>query len=275
MNARARPIGVFDSGVGGLTVAREMIRQLPGERLIYLGDTARAPYGNKSPETLIRFALETGAFLAAKGVKMVVVACNSSSAYSLPALRARLSVPVVGVIEAGARAAVAGRRGRPIGVIGTRATVRSQAYARAIHGLDPEAAVAAQACPLFVPLIEEGWIRSATTLEVARAYLAPLKRRRVESVVLGCTHYPLLKGVISAVLGPDIALVDSAREVAREVRTVLEADGLRAPSGRVDFSRHRFYVTDPPEQFRGLARRFLGRQPRIATVRLPELPPSA
>lgn len=272
MKASLRPIGVFDSGVGGLTVARELLRQLPGEKLIYLGDTARTPYGNKSPQTLIRFALETGTFLARKGVKMLVVACNSSSAYSLDALREHLSVPVVGVIEAGARAAVAGRRGRPIGVIGTRATVRSGAYTRAIHALDPTAKVAACACPLFVPLVEEGWTGDDLAVQVARKYLAPLKRAKVESVVLGCTHYPLLKPVLARVLGRDIALVDSAKEVAREVKTLLKASGLASSLRHVAFEDHRFYVTDPPEQFADQTRRFLGRQPKISPVRLPELP---
>lgn len=270
MRAALKPIGVFDSGVGGLTVARELMRQLPGERLIYLGDTARTPYGNKSPQTLIRFALETGAFLSRKGVKMLVVACNSSSAYSLEALRHHLSIPVVGVIEAGARAAVAGRRGRPIGVIGTRATVRSQAYAKAIHALDPSAPVEAQACPLFVPLVEEGWTDGPTALQVAREYLRPLLRRKVERVVLGCTHYPLLKPILAKVLGRDIALVDSATEVAREVKTLLEAAGLLSPLRRLPFSAHCFFVTDPPEQFADQARRFLGRQPKVLPVRLPE-----
>jgi glutamate racemase len=256
--------------VGGLTVARELLRQLPGEKLIYLGDTARTPYGNKSPQTLIRFALETGAFLARKGVKMLVVACNSSSAYSLGALRENLNIPVVGVIEAGARAAVAGRRGRPIGVIGTRATVRSGAYARAIHALDPKARVVAQACPLFVPLVEEGWNGHALAAQVAKEYLRSLKREKVESVVLGCTHYPLLKSVLAKVLGRDIALVDSAKEVAREVKTLLKASGLSSPLRAVPFKQHQFFVTDPPEQFAGQAKRFLGRQPDIRPVRLPE-----
>ncbi|HTB22040.1 MAG TPA: glutamate racemase [bacterium] len=272
MKASARPIGVFDSGVGGLTVARELLRQLPGEKLIYLGDTARTPYGNKSPQTLIRFALETGTFLARRGVKMLVVACNSSSAYSLGALRERLNIPVVGVIEAGARAAVAGRRGRPIGVIGTRATVRSGAYARAIHALDPRARVVAQACPLFVPLVEEGWTGHALAAQVAQEYLRPLKREKVESVVLGCTHYPLLKTVLAKVLGRDIALVDSAKEVAREVKTLLKASGLASPLKTVPFKQHLFFVTDPPEQFAGQVKRFLGRQPDIRPVRLAELP---
>jgi len=272
VRAALRPIGVFDSGIGGLTVARELLRQLPGERLIYLGDTARTPYGNKSPQTLVRFALETGTFLARKGVKLLVVACNSSSAYSLPALRRHLDIPVVGVIEAGARAAVEGHRGRRIGVIGTRATVRSGAYLAAIRALRSDARVVARACPLFVPIVEEGWAGHALAEQVAREYLLPLKREGVGSVVLGCTHYPLLKPVLARVLGKGIALVDSAREMGREVKTLLRTRGLSSPRASVDFAEHRFYVTDPPEQFADQTARFLGRKPRVQAVRLSELP---
>lgn len=270
MKAADRPIGVFDSGIGGLTVARELLRQLPGERLIYLGDTARTPYGNKSPQTLVRFALETGSFLARKGVKLLVVACNSSSAYSLPALRRRLDIPVVGVIEAGARAAVQGQRKGGIGIIGTRATIRSGAYEKAIHALAPRARVVAAACPLFVPLVEEGWGGHRLAEEVAREYLLPLKKAGVRSVVLGCTHYPLLKSVLARVLGRDIALVDSAIEMGREVKALLRSRGLASGRANVGFQEHRFYVTDPPKQFALQTRRFLGRLPAVRTVRLAE-----
>jgi glutamate racemase len=271
LKAAQRPIGVFDSGIGGLTVARELLRRLPGERLVYLGDTARTPYGNKSPATLVRFALETGRFLARKGVKMLVVACNSSSAYSLPALRRAMKVPVVGVIAAGARAAVDWRRGHRVGVIGTHATVRSGAYQRAIRALDPRAKVLAQACPLFVPLVEEGWARHDLSLRAAREYLLPLKREGVESVVLGCTHYPLLKPVIAKVLGPRIALVDSARETAREVKALLEASRLEDPRRRAPFREHQFFVTDQPELFAQVGRRFLGHALDVKQVRLAAL----
>jgi glutamate racemase len=268
MAGQDAPIGVFDSGIGGLTVARELLRQLPGERLVYLGDTARTPYGNKSPQNLIRFALETGAFLSKKGMKLLVVACNSSSAYSLPALRRSLKVPVVGVIEAGARAAVVHRQGRRIGVIGTHATVRSGAYQREIKSLAPKASVIAQACPLFVPLVEEGWAAHRLAVEAAREYLLPLKRKGVGSVVLGCTHYPLLKPVISRVLGPGIVLVDSAKETAREVKTVLEAKGLMSGRKAVPFKDHRFYITDQADQFRKVSAKFLGRDLSVKTVQL-------
>ncbi len=271
MNRVLRPIGVFDSGIGGLTVARELLRQLPGERLVYLGDTARTPYGSKSPATLVRFALETGRFLARKGVKMLVVACNSSSAYSLPALRQAMKVPVVGVIDAGARAAVGRRKGQRIGVIGTHATVRSGAYQRAIRALEPGAKVRVQACPLFVPLVEEGWARHKLAFEAAREYLLPLRREGVDSVVLGCTHYPLLKPVLAKVLGKDIALVDSARETAREVKELLEATHLARRGPKAPFRSHQFYVTDQPESFAALGRRFLGHALDVKQVRLAEL----
>jgi glutamate racemase len=263
-------LGVFDSGIGGLTVARELLRQLPGERLVYLGDTARTPYGNKTPQTLIRFALEIGLFLKHKGVKMLVVACNSSSAYSLPALRRQLDIPVVGVIEAGARAAVLGHEGGSVGVIGTRATIRSGAYERAIHALAPRIRVVAAACPLFVPLVEEGWGAHAVAEQAAREYLLPLKRAGVRSVVLGCTHYPLLKPVLARVLGRNITLVDSAVEMGRDVQTLLKSNGMANSRGRAAFSEHQFFVTDPPKQFADQTRRFLGRLPRVRTVRLAE-----
>lgn len=288
MRADKRPLGVFDSGIGGLTVARELLRQLPGERLVYLGDTARTPYGNKTPQTLVRFALEVGRFLKHKGVKMLVVACNSSSAYSLPALRRSLGIPVVGVIEAGARAAalrlgplsrtrsgqaLPRHRALRVGVIGTRATVRSGAYQRAIHALEPGAKVIAEACPLFVPIVEEGWAGHAVARQAAAEYLLPLKRQGVESVVLGCTHYPLLKPVIARVLGKDIALVDSARETAREVKGLLQSAGLGSGRKSVPFDGHQFFVTDLPDQFSVLGRRFLGRPlKRLRQVRLAELP---
>jgi glutamate racemase len=264
-------IGVFDSGIGGLTVARELLRRLPGERLAYLGDTARTPYGNKSPDTLIRFALETGAFLTRKGMKLLVVACNSSSAYSLPALRKALKVPVVGVIEAGARAAAGRGPGQRIGVIGTHATVRSGAYQKAIRALEPSAKVSALACPLFVPLVEEGLAGDELAKAAARKYLLPLKRQGVQSVVLGCTHYPLLKPVIAKVLGKGIALVDSARETALEVEELLRTTGLASRRAKVPFRAHQFFVTDQPQQFADLGRRFLGHPVDVKQVRLAEL----
>jgi glutamate racemase len=255
----SRAIGVFDSGIGGLTVVRELMRQLPGERIVYFGDTARAPYGNKSPAALIRFALENARFLESKKIKFLVVACNSSSAYSLPALRRHLKVPVLGVILAGARAAAGRGKGQKLGVIGTRATVKSAAYKKAIQELAPGAIVHVQACPLFVPLAEEGWNDHAVAEAVAKEYLLPLKKKGIATLVLGCTHYPLLKKVIRKVMGPRIALVDSASETAREVKEMLSATGLLAPQRKLPFSAHSFYVSDLPGQFSELGRRFLGR----------------
>jgi len=256
---REAPIGVFDSGVGGLTVARELMRQLPGERVVYFGDTARAPYGNKSPRALVRFALESARFLSKQGVKFLVVACNSSSAYSLPALRKHFKkLPLLGVIDAGAQAAIRASHGEKLGVIGTQATIRSGAYQNALHALSPSARPHLAACPLFVPLVEEGWLHSPVTRSVAQRYLLPLKRRGVKTLVLGCTHYPLLKPVIRRVMGSKVRLVDSARETARQVSIMLQETGLKAHRRAAAFHQHRFFVSDLPEQFTAVGQRFLG-----------------
>lgn len=257
MSRRHLPIGVFDSGVGGLTVVRELRRALPSEDLLYLGDTARVPYGTKSPATVIRFACEDAQFLIEQGVKALVVACNSASAWALPALQRQCrSLPVWDVIVPGANEAVRQTRNRRIGVIGTGATIRSGAYARAIHALDRDAQVWARACPLLVPLVEEGWLNHRVTRLVLRAYLQPLQRRGIDTLVLGCTHYPLLKRAIRAVLGPSIHLVDSARSCARDVRNQLAAAGLLV--GRRRPGTIRPFVTDEAERFAEFARRFLG-----------------
>lgn len=253
-------IGVFDSGIGGLTVVRELMRQLPGERIVYFGDTARAPYGNKSPNSLIRFALENARFLSSKKIKFLVVACNSSSAYSLPALRQHLKVPVLGVIMAGARAAAGRRQGQKLGVIGTHATIQSGAYQKAIKELAPDSAVHVQACPLFVPLAEEGWNRHKVAESVAKVYLLGLKKKGIDTLVLGCTHYPLLKTVIHKVMGKSVALVDSASETAHEVKDMLAATGLLSRRRLLPFNAHEFFVSDLPEKFGELGRRFLGRK---------------
>ncbi|MGH7537918.1 MAG: glutamate racemase, partial [Gemmatimonadales bacterium] len=200
----AAPLGVFDSGIGGLTVARALFENLPRESVIYFGDTARVPYGPKSPETVRRYSAEILAFLLHQGVKAVVVACNTSTAHALDYLRAYAPVPVVGVIEPGARAAVAATASGRIGVIGTAGTVASGAYERAIKALRPDATVVSQACPLFVPLVEEGWFEHPATQLVAREYLLPLERAHVDVLVLGCTHYPLLKPLLAGVLGPAV-----------------------------------------------------------------------
>lgn len=253
----ARPLGVFDSGIGGLTVFRELLRQLPDEELLYFGDVARLPYGNKSAEGVTRFSREICAFLLGRDVKAIVVACNTASALALPALSAELPVPVVGVIESGARAAVARTRSGRVGVIATASTVRSGAYALAVRELRPDVEVVERACPLFVPLVEEGWIDHPVTRQVAHEYLAPLEDHRLDTLILGCTHYPLLEGVIAADMGPGVTLIDSGRETAAAVRTLLAGRGLAAPAGRTP--EHALVLSDLPAAFTATAERFLGR----------------
>jgi glutamate racemase len=255
------PIGVFDSGVGGLTVARELMRQLPRESVLYVGDTARVPYGPKSPDTVRRYSREIAAYLLGEGVKAVVVACNTATAHALDVLRSELPVPVVGVVEPGARAAVGGQGPRPsgarrVGVIGTVGTIRSGAYDRAIRALDPTAVIVAQPCPLFVPLVEEGWLDHEATELVAREYLAPLHEQRVDTIVLGCTHYPLLRPLIARVVGQDVRLIDSAHETAAATGRALAEAGLTASGERL--AQRRYVVTDAAEQFARVAAHFLG-----------------
>jgi glutamate racemase len=250
------PIGVFDSGLGGLTVASELMRQLPTEGLIYFGDTARVPYGPKAPATVRRYSREIGSFLAAQGVKAIVVACNTATAHALTTLRTELRVPVLGVIEPGARAAVAATRSGNIGVIGTAGTVRSGAYERAIRELAPHARITAQPCPLFVPLVEEGWIDTEATRLIAREYLAPLGEAGVDTVVLGCTHYPLLAPVLAEILGDGVRLIDSAAETAAATRRLLAERSIEAPPRREPLRR--FVASDDSGQFLRLGQRFLG-----------------
>ena len=252
------PLGVFDSGIGGLTVARALFERLPHEAVLYFGDTARVPYGPKSPETVRRYSAEILAFLLGQGVKAVVVACNTSTAHALEQLRALApsGVPVIGVIEPGARAAVRATRAGHVGVIGTAGTVASGAYERAITALRPGVRVHAQACPLFVPLVEEGWFAHAAAELIAREYLDPLKRAGVDVLVLGCTHYPLLKPLLARVMGAGVTLVDSAEETAKAAARELEARGLLAPGAAP--ARHRFVVSDDEPHFRKVGARFLG-----------------
>jgi glutamate racemase len=252
----ARPLGVFDSGIGGLTVVRELLRLLPDEELVYYGDVARLPYGNKSPETVTRFSREIIDFLVGKDVKAIVVACNTASALALPLLEGTLPVPTVGVIESGAAAAAASATGK-VGVIATASTVRSGAYTKALHARRADLEILERACPLFVPLVEEGWIDHAVTRAVAHEYLAPLEHHGLDTLILGCTHYPLLKQVIGEVMGEGVRLVDSGEETARTVVQLLDAQGLRAPGGRAPV--HALYLSDLPAAFTGTAERFLGR----------------
>ena len=256
MTADGAPIGVFDSGLGGLTVASEMMRQLPTEGLIYFGDTARVPYGPKAPTTVRRYSREIASFLDREGVKAIVIACNTATAHALTMLRSELSVPVIGVIEPGARAAVRATRIGNIGVIGTAGTIRSGAYERAIRELAPDARITVQPCPLFVPLVEEGWLETEATHLIAREYLQPLVDAKVDTVVLGCTHYPLIKPVLAAVLGPTVRLIDSAAETAAETRRVLADRGIEAAPTREPLRR--FVASDDSSQFLRLGQRFLG-----------------
>jgi glutamate racemase len=252
----ASPIGIFDSGLGGLTVVREVIRQLPHERIIYFGDTARVPYGPKSPDTVRRYSHEISTFLTSQDVKAIVVACNTATAHALPMLQSEVSVPVIGVVEPGARAAVAASRRRELGVIGTAGTIGSGAYERAIRKIAPDAHILARACPLFVPLVEEGWVDKDATRLIAREYLGPLQDAGVDTLVLGCTHYPLLKPLLAEVLGADVVLIDSAHETAAEAARVLAARGLLATPN--DPPVHRFIASDAPDHFLRLGQRFLG-----------------
>ena len=254
-----RPIGVFDSGVGGLTVLKALEAALPDESFVYLGDTARVPYGPKSPETVMRYGAEAARFLRKQDVKAIVVACNTVSSVAIQAVAEEARVPVNGVILPGAGRAVEATRSGRIGVIGTRATVESEAYPRAILSLDAKAEVFSRACPLFVPLAEEGWTDDTITESVARRYLAPLQDAGVDTLVLGCTHYPLLAAVLGRVMGDGVRLVDSAGAVAAEVRGWITSDAKLVSPARSDAKPSRFYVTDAPAPFLAVAERFLGR----------------
>ncbi|MFA6385032.1 MAG: glutamate racemase [Candidatus Omnitrophota bacterium] len=252
-----QPIGVFDSGVGGLTVVKELVDQMPHEDIIYFGDTARVPYGIKSKETVIKFSIENILYLLSHDVKLICVACNTVSSLALPVIKHHFKVPIVGVISPAVREAVYASQNKRIGVIGTHGTIKSRAYENEIKQLDPSMKVFARACPLFVPFVEEGWTSGKVVAEVARSYLKPLKDNRVDTLILGCTHYPILKDVIRDVMGPKVTLIDSAKQVAIEVKKILAAESLIV---KPRAGKHRFYVSDNPEWFTNLAGRFLGRK---------------
>ncbi|UCG79475.1 MAG: glutamate racemase [Nitrospirota bacterium] len=243
--------------MGGLTVFRELISRLPGEDIIYLGDTARVPYGTRTPETVIRYSFQNSSFLVKKGIKALVVACNTASAVAIDDLKSRLSVPVIGVIEPGARAAARMSAGGKVGIIGTEATINSGSYQRTMREIMPDADIVSKPCPLFVPLVEEGWTSGKITLSVIREYLNTMKRRKVDTLVLGCTHYPLLKEAISEYMGDDTVLIDSAVEVAKEVRKQLRASGLLREGKKK--GKYAFFVTDSVDKFRVIGGMFLGR----------------
>jgi glutamate racemase len=253
-----RPIGIFDSGIGGLTVLKEILQVLPDENTIYLGDTARVPYGIRSPETVIRYSFENMKFLSFKDIKILVIACNTASSVSLDAIKSRVSIPVVGVIEPGAKAAVMATKSKKVGVIGTEATIKSSAYTKAIKAIDESVEVFGLACPLFVPLVEEGWTEGHVAAMVAEKYLAALKNRDIDTVVLGCTHYPLLKKVIAEVMGSGVRFIDSAIEISQEIRVILEDLGMKRENKSHSFRE--YYVTDSPERFLKVGENFLGQR---------------
>jgi glutamate racemase len=251
-----KAIGIFDSGIGGLTVLKALAAALPLENTIYLGDTARVPYGIQSPETVTRYSFENTQFLLSQEIKMLVVACNTASAISLDAVKKEFPLPVIGVLEPGARAAAAVTRTKKVGVIGTEATIASGAYERAITRLGPGIEVFSRACPLFVPLAEEGWVDNDVAALAAERYLAFFRTTGIDTLVLGCTHYPLLKDVILRAVGPGITLIDSATETAKEVASVLDKLKWQRP-GR-EAAERKYFVTDTPARFEQLGKRFLG-----------------
>jgi glutamate racemase len=251
-----KAIGIFDSGVGGLTVLKEIVKALPQEDTIYLGDTARVPYGTKSPETVTRYSRQIASFLVSRDIKLLVVACNTASAFSLEALKESLPIPVVGVIDPGSRRAAAITKTGRVGVIGTEGTIRSSAYAKAIKQMNPEIEVITRACPLFVPLAEEGWVENDVARLTARTYLQGLREEGVDTLVLGCTHYPLLKKTVAEVMGDGVTLVDSAEETARTVAEILRGSGSLRPAA--ESGNHHYYVTDVPAGFIRVGNRFLG-----------------
>lgn len=257
MLKKNHPIGVFDSGLGGLTVVKELMRHLPGEDIVYFGDTARVPYGTKSKEAIIRFSHENTKFLLKHKVKMIVVACNSSTSFALESLRKAYPLPIVGVIMPGAKKAAQVTKNKKVGVVATSATIASGQYAKTLKQIDPKIRVVNQPCPLFVPLVEEGWFHEAATELIAKRYLEKLLGAKADAVILGCTHYPLLKDVIQKTLGPKTFLVDSAKEVARDVEDMLETLAIANNPKRQ--ARHQFFVSDKPHHFKRQAKRFLGR----------------
>ncbi|MBF0516638.1 MAG: glutamate racemase [Nitrospirae bacterium] len=249
------PIGIFDSGVGGLTVLKEIHARLPAESTIYLGDTARVPYGIRSAETVIKYSLENSSFLVEKGIKLLIIACNTASAVSLDIIRNTFKIPVLGVIDPGAKAAALATKNSRVGVIGTEATIKSGAYGRTIRRINPGISVIERSCPLFVPLVEEGWLDDEVVELIVRRYLTQMKLSNIDTLVLGCTHYPLLKKVIKKVMGDDVVLIDSAIEKAKNVSNILTSSGLLKPLD-TPISR-KYYVTDAPERFQEIGKRFM------------------
>ena len=253
MNKKTAPVGVFDSGVGGLTVAREISRQLPDENIVYFGDTARVPYGSKSQNTIIRFSEQIIRFLKTKEVKAIVIACNTASALALDAVKDEFDIPILGVVIPGARAAVEATKNRKVGVVGTEATVQSGMYTKVIQGMNPEITVIEKACPLFVPLVEEGFKEHQVTEEVIEYYLESMRSTDIDAMILGCTHYPLLRSKIRAYMGDKIQIVNPAYETAMDLKCLLEENDMANDGTEGQHSNYSFYVSDAAEKFRKFA----------------------
>ncbi|HJB01075.1 MAG TPA: glutamate racemase [Candidatus Mediterraneibacter merdavium] len=252
-NRKKTPVGVFDSGVGGLTVAREIARQLPNENIVYFGDTARVPYGSKSQNTIIRFSEQIIRFLKTKQVKAIVIACNTASALALDAVRDEFGIPIIGVVIPGARAAVEATKNRKIGVVGTDATVQSGMYTKIIQGMAPDVTVIEKACPLFVPLVEEGFKEHVVTQEVIEYYLESMRSTDIDAMILGCTHYPLLRSKIREYMGEEIQIVNPAYETAMDLKRILHEQDMENDGATEEHSRYSFYVSDAAEKFRRFA----------------------
>ena len=254
---KTAPIGVFDSGVGGLTVAREIMRNLPKEDIVYFGDTARVPYGSKSKDNIIRYSRQIINFLQTKGVKAIVIACNTASALALDTVKDEFNIPIIGVVEPGAKAALQVTQNKKIGVIGTEATVKSSMYEKIIQGIDSEVSVVAKACPLFVPLVEEGFKKHQVTDEIIDYYLADLKESDIDALILGCTHYPLLRSKIREYVGENITLVNPAYETAMDLKRILQEMDMENPDIEGDHGSYSFYVSDAADKFKQFANSIL------------------
>lgn len=267
---RTNPIGFFDSGIGGLTVVKAVSQLLPNENIVYFGDTARVPYGSKSNDTVVEYSLQAANFLLRKNIKLLVIACNTASSVALKDLKRFLTIPVIGMIEPGSKLALRESKNGKIGVIGTNATINNKAYSQELKKLNPKLKVYEKACPLFVPIAEEGWIDHKATVLIAKEYLSELKLKKIDSLVLGCTHYPILKDTIQKVVGKNVKLVDSGTPAARLVEEYLNGRGLRNISNQI--GNKEFYVSDIPAKFREIAERFLGKKiTHLHKVELDEL----
>ena len=252
------PVGVFDSGVGGLTVAREIMRNLPDEKIVYFGDTARVPYGSKSKDTIIRYSRQIIRFLKTQKVKAIVIACNTASALALEEVEKELDIPILGVLKPGARVAASVTRNKRIGVIGTESTINSHMYDRFIQAQDPEISVYGKACPLFVSLVEEGWLKDPVTEEVARRYLDELMQKGIDSLILGCTHYPLLRSLVRKIVGEEVTLVNPAYETAKELESLLRREGIENHGEKADPAEgYQFFVSDAADKFKNFANSIL------------------